>query len=354
MDFAQKVKDLSARSKHATQHAVTEEAAKTAVVLPFIQALGYDAFNLEEVVPEFIADVGIKKGEKIDFAIRIGGKTAILIEVKPINMALGNAQYSQLYRYFATVEARLAILINGREVWFFSDIDEKNKMDKKPFFVFDLQNYDDRQVAELARFQKSNFDMDNILEAASNLKYVKAAAAELFKQLTTPDDEFVRFFGKQIYDGTMTKAAVEMLRPAIQAALDEVIRNRIQERLNVTFGKEATVPETSEKPVSTDAAVEAEVVTTEDEMQAFMIVRAIGSKSAPLNRITMRDARSYCSIFMDDNNRKPICRLYFNAKNSKSVGIFGPDKTETKYLIEDLTDIFKHADAIEAAIKAYA
>lgn len=354
MDFAQKVKDLAARSKHASQHAMTEEATKTAVVMPFIQALGYDAFNLEEVVPEFIADVGIKKGEKIDFAVKIGGKTAILIEVKPISMSLGSAQYSQLFRYFATVEARLAILLNGREIWFFSDIDEKNKMDKKPFFIFDLQNYDDRQVAELARFQKANFDMDSILEAASNLKYVKAAAAELSKQLTAPDDEFVRFFGKQIYDGTMTKAAVEMLRPAIQSALDEVIRNRIQERLNVTFGKDAPLPEVPEKPANTDAAVEADVVTTEDELQAFMIVRAIGSKIAPINRITMRDAQTYCSIFMDDNNRKPICRLYFNRKNSKSIGIFGPDKSETKHQIEDLSDIFKHMDAIESAVKAYA
>lgn len=155
MDFNQRVKDLAARSRHASLHAMTEEATKTAVVMPFIQALGFDAFNLEEVVPEFIADVGIKKGEKIDFAVKIGGKTAILIEVKPISMSLGSAQYSQLFRYLRS-SARLAILINGREIWFFSDIDEKNKMDKKPFFVFDLQNYDDRQVAELARFQKAS------------------------------------------------------------------------------------------------------------------------------------------------------------------------------------------------------
>lgn len=129
MDFAQRVSELSLRSKHASQHALTEEATKTAVVMPFIQALGFDVFNLEEVVPEFVADVGIKKGEKIDFAIKIAGKTAVLIEVKPISMPLGSAQYSQLYRYFATEHARLAILINGREIWFFSDIDEKNKMD---------------------------------------------------------------------------------------------------------------------------------------------------------------------------------------------------------------------------------
>jgi hypothetical protein len=331
---------------------MTEEATKTAVVMPFIQALGFDAFNLEEVVPEFIADVGIKKGEKIDFAIKIGGKTAILIEVKPISMSLGSAQYSQLFRYFSTVEARLAILINGREIWFFSDIDEKNKMDKKPFFVFDLQNFDDRQVAELARFQKASFDMDGILEAASNLKYVKAGAAIISKQLTEPDDDFVRFIGKQIYEGSLTKGALEMLRPAIQSALDEVIRNRIQERLGVTFGKDAPAAETQEKKDSPEAP-EQEIVTTEDEQQAFMIVRAIGSKVIPLSRITMRDAKSYCSIFIDDNNRKPVCRLYFNGKSTRTIGLFDANKVESKQQIDDLSELYKFSDQISAAIAAY-
>jgi hypothetical protein len=331
---------------------MTEEATKTAVVMPFIQALGFDAFNLEEVVPEFIADVGIKKGEKIDFAIKIGGKTAILIEVKPISMSLGSAQYSQLFRYFSTVEARLAILINGREIWFFSDIDEKNKMDKKPFFVFDLQNFDDRQVAELARFQKASFDMDGILEAASNLKYVKAGAAIISKQLTEPDDDFVRFIGKQIYEGSLTKGALEMLRPAIQSALDEVIRNRIQERLGVTFGKDAPAAETQEKKDAPEAP-EQEIVTTEDEQQAFMIVRAIGSKVIPLSRITMRDAKSYCSIFIDDNNRKPVCRLYFNGKSTRTIGLFDASKVESKQQIDDLSELYKFSDQISAAIAAY-
>lgn len=331
---------------------MTEEATKTAVVLPFIQALGFDAFNLEEVVPEFVADVGIKKGEKIDFAVRIGGKPAILIEVKPISMPLGSAQYSQLYRYFSTVEARLAILINGREVWFFSDIDEKNKMDKKPFFVFDLQNYDERQVSELARFQKTSFDIDSILEAASNLKYVKAAAAVLTRQLTEPDDDVVRFFGRQIYEGTLTKSAVEMLRPAIQAALDEVIRQRIQDRLGVTFGKDGPPPESPEKRPSEDQT-EPEVVTTEDEIQAFMIFRAIGSRVAPVNRITMRDARSYCSIFVDDNNRKPIARLYFNGKTTRSVGIMDPAKSETRHQIDDLSDIYRFSEQVVETVKSY-
>lgn len=321
------------------------------MVLPFIQALGFDVFDLQEVTPEFVADVGIKKGEKIDFALRMGGRVAVLIEVKPISMALGWAQYSQLFRYFATTEARLAILINGREIWFFSDIDERNKMDKKPFFTFDLQGFDERQVEDLARFQKHCFDVDSILDAASAMRYIKAAAGYLARQMADPDDDFIRHVGRQIHDGSLTKAVVEQLRPAIQSALDEVVRNRIQERLNVTFGKE---PAEDRRPAPESEPDKPDIVTTEEELQAFMIVRAIGSRTVPLARITLRDARSYCSVFLDDNNRKPICRLYFNAKSMRSIGLFDAQKVETRVQIADLADIYAHADPILAAIAAHA
>lgn len=356
MEFSQKVKDLSARSRQAAKLALTEEATKTAVVLPLIQALGFDVFNLEEVLPEYVADVGIKKGEKIDFALKIDGKIAILIEAKPISMSLGSSQFSQLYRYFGVAEARLAILTNGREMWFFSDIDEANRMDKKPFFVFDLQSYDEKQVAELSRFQKNGFEMESILEAASNLKYVKAAGAFLKIQLSDPDDEFVRTVGKKIYEGSLTKSVIEQLRPAIRSALDEVIRDRIQDKLNVAFRQESPGSDTSGgKPSdSSDERQVSDIETTEDEMIAFMIVRAIGAKVIPVERITIRDARSYCSVFVDDNNRKPICRLYFNSKNTRGVGIFNSDKVETRHQIVALSDLYKFAREIEEAVSAYA
>lgn len=353
LDFSLRVKDLAARSRHASMHALTEEATKTAVVLPLIQAFGFDVFNLEEVTPEYIADVGIKKGEKIDFAVKIDKKIAILIEAKPTSMSLGSAQYSQLYRYFGVAGARLAILTNGREIWFFSDIDEKNKMDKRPFFTFDLQSYDEHQVLELARFQKANFAIESILEAASNLKFVKSAAAFLKKQLSTPDDEFVRYVGRQIYDGTLTKAAVEQLRPAISSALDELIRNRIQDKLNVTFGQEAVQndPHTEKKPV--DEPQTSEIETTQEETFAFLVVKAIGSKIVPVDRITLRDSKSYCSIFVDDNNRKPVCRLYFNSKTTKSIGLFDDQKIETRHQIAETSDIYKFAKQIEKALSIY-
>ena len=350
--FAEKIEALAVRSKTAERQALTEEATKTSVVLPFIQALGFDVFNLDEVTPEFIADVGVKKGEKVDFIVKIDGKIAMLIEAKPVSARLGDTQFTQLFRYFTVTEARLAILTNGKEAWFFSDTDEPNKMDKKPFFTFDFQKHDKSQVDELARFQKGNFAIESIIEAASNLKYTQQAATYLKKQLEDPDDDFVRLVGRQIYDGSITKGVTEVLRPAIQAALDEIIRDRIQDKLSITLRPDAAVapaPQVEEASTSGD-----EIVTTDEEREAFMIVRAIAAKHVPIERITLRDAKSYCAVLMDDNNRKPICRLYFNSSTTKNLGVFNAEKAESKVRVTSPTDIYQHVEAIEAAVKAYA
>lgn len=348
--FNERVEQLGARSKVAERQALTEEATKTSVVLPFIQALGFDVFNLDEVVPEFIADVGVKKGEKVDFAIKIDGKIAMLIEVKPVSARLGDTQYSQLFRYFTVTEARLAILTNGKEAWFFSDTDEPNKMDKKPFFSFDFQKHDKSQVAELARFQKGQFAIDAIIEAASNLKYTQQAATYLKKQLNDPDDDFVRLIGRQIYEGSITKNVAEILRPAIQAALDEIIRDRIQDKLSITLRQDAPA---APQPVIEEVDDNDGIVTTDEELEGFMIVRAIAARHVPIGRITLRDAKSYCAILMDDNNRKPICRLYFNSATTKNIGLFDPAKNETKVRVNSPTDLYQHVEAIEAAVKAH-
>lgn len=351
MNFQDKVRELAGRSRHASEHALTEEATKTSVVMPLIQALGFDVFSLNEVIPEFVADVGTKRGEKVDYALRVNGEISILIEVKPISASLGSAQYTQLYRYFSVTNARLAILTNGREIWFFSDTDDKNRMDKKPFFVFDLQSFDHEQVEHLSRFQKDGFDIDRVLEAASSLKFVKAAAAYLKEQLDKPTDDFVRLFGKHIYDGMLTKAVVDQLRPAIQSALDEVIRDRIQDRLNVAFtaDKRPTQAESTVEVTSEEAII----VTTDEELQAFYIVRAIAAKEIGIERVTLRDSKSYCAIFIDDNNRKPLCRFYFNAKKTKAIGFLDSNKNENRVSIERVEQIYEFSEQLLSTAAHY-
>ena len=353
MEFAARVKELAKRSIHASKLALTEEATKTSVILPFIQALGFDVFNLDEVVPEYISDVGLKKGEKVDFVVKIGGKLSILIEAKPISMSLGSAQYSQLYRYFGVTDARLAILTNGKDVWFFSDIDEPNKMDKKPFFIFDLQSHDDGQVQKLSGFQKENFSIEAILEAASSLKYTSKAATYIKKQLAAPDDEFLKLVGRQIYEGSLTKAVLEQIRPAIQEALDEVIRDRIQDKLNVAFRPDTPAIEVVALKATDIGEPKSDIITTDDENQAFLIVRAISSRLIDVERITLRDSKSYCSVFVDDNNRKPICRFYFNAKSVRAIGVFDEQKVEERVTIEKLSEIFALSSKLEKAVSFY-
>ncbi len=351
MDFKDQIAAISRRSKQAEAHALTEEATKTSVILPFIQALGFDVFNLDEVVPEFISDVGTKKGERVDFALKIDGKVTMLIEAKPIGTKLGDAQFNQLFRYFTGTDARLCILTNGREAWFFSDTEAANKMDEKPFFTFDFQSHDKSQIEELAKFQKETFEIDAIIEAASNLKYKRDAAQYLKAQLDNPDDDFVRLVGRQIHEGQMTKAAMDLVRPAIQAALDEIIRDRIQDKLSITFGNE---PKQAKQPAAEEAeAPAADIVTTEEEIEAFMIIRAIAARLVKVDRVVMRDAKSYCAILMDDNNRRSICRLFFNSAKTKSIVIVGEDKVEVRHHIDVPSDIYQYSEEIEKVIKLY-
>lgn len=124
---------ISERVKSHSSTMATEEAVKTAVVLPFLRSLGYDVFDPTEVVPEFTADAVGKKGEKVDYAIKIDNEIRILIECKPISVSLDKKHLDQLYRYFSVTNAKFAILTNGRTFNFYTDLDAPNKLDTRPF-----------------------------------------------------------------------------------------------------------------------------------------------------------------------------------------------------------------------------
>lgn len=353
MDFAATMRDVARRSEVASSLAMTEEATKTSVILPFIRALGYDVFSLAEVEPEFTADVGTKKGEKVDFALKIEGKVVMLVEAKPINAPLGNNQHSQLYRYFAVTNTRIALLTNGKEFQFFSDTEETNRMDKKPFLAFNIQSLDDKIIAEVAKFHKDTFSVENIIESASKNKNTKEAANFLRDQLSDPSDDFVRFVAKTFYEGTLTKTAIDNLRPSIKGALDDVIKDRLSVKLNVAFSSADDEKKNTEAAGEKDTKTETGIETTEDELQAFMIVRAIALQAIDVDRITFRDSKSYCAVFADDNNRKPICRFYFNSKSNYQLGIFDESKNETRHKIQKVSEIYSFAKQIAQVAKQY-
>jgi len=172
-EFDDKVRELAARIPGQREHIRTEEACKSALVMPFINALGYNVFDPREVTPELVADVGTKKGEKVDYAILRDGKPIMLFECKPCGCDLDLAHASQLYRYFSVTEARFGILTNGINYHFYSDLEAPNKMDAKPFLEINMLSLDDIAITELTRFSKAAFDVSSILATASELKYMK-------------------------------------------------------------------------------------------------------------------------------------------------------------------------------------
>ncbi|QDT99004.1 type I restriction endonuclease [Gimesia aquarii] len=209
MDLTDRMKDIASRIPKQMDYTQTEEATKNAFIMPFISALGYDVFNPLEVIPEYTSDIGTKKGEKVDYAIKKDDEIIILVECKWSGADLHKQHASQLYRYFSVTSARFAILTNGIEYEFYSDIDETNKMDSKPFFVFNMLQFEDHHINELKKFTKSAFSLEDILTTASTLKYAGAIKKILQEELKNPSEAFVRFITNQVYDGRLTQPVIE-------------------------------------------------------------------------------------------------------------------------------------------------
>ncbi|TDX29843.1 hypothetical protein DFO67_10681 [Modicisalibacter xianhensis] len=354
MELADKLNSIAQRGRDQLDHIKTEEATKTALVMPLLAALGYDPFDPREVVPEFTADVGTKKGEKVDYAIRKDDELSILIECKPIGTDLANAQYSQLFRYFGCTEAKFAILTNGLKYRFYSDLDAQNKLDSRPFFIFDLEDFNDGDVEELRKFAKPNFDIEAILSTANRLKYTNLAKRAIEETLKESPEDFVKFIVSQFYEGRQTRQVLDEFTPIVKEAGSLYIKEQVAQRLKGALARNY-VDDTAPLPDPVQAQVEPEqddIVTTQEEIDGYNIVRSILAEVVDVSRIAMRDAKSYCAILLDDNNRKPICRLHFNTKSVKRVGFFS-DKQQDLVDIEAVSDLFLHREKLMKTVREY-
>lgn len=356
MDLIDKLTELSGRIQRQKDSVLTEEAAKTAFVLPFLQALGYDIFNPSEVIPELTADHGVKKGEKVDYAIKLDDKIIILIECKTIGSDLEAKHAGQLFRYFSVTDSRFGVLTDGVRYLFFSDIEKENKMDDRPFFEFNLFQFTESHVDELKKFTKSAFDLQTIIGTASNLKYHKALIEEIQREFDSPSEEIVKLLAGRVYAGRFTQQVKEQFSELTRRAMRDFIRTMVNERLKTALDTDkheesSPLSLTTEEQINDNTNHDSGIETTEGELEAHRIIRAIGSEYVDPDRIVIRDAKSYCAILLDNNNRRPICRLHFG-KTKMALTIFVPDN-ESKFDIKKVSDIYRHKMELERAIKQY-
>lgn len=337
MDLQNQIKALAGKIEKLKDRIETEESTKHAFVMPFIALLGYDTYNPLEVVPEFTADLGLKKGEQVDYAIFQEDQPVLIIECKNWREDL-NVHNSQLFRHFHVTKTRFALLTNGIEYCFYTDLENTNKMDEKPFLEFDICQVKENTIHEIAKFHKSGFDVDKILSNASSLKYIKELKRHLskeFKELSP------------VYTGRLTEKVMAEFTELVQKAASQIISEKVSDRLNSALNKEAEVRQQEEQEPE-----ESKIVTTEGELEAYRIVVAILRRKIPVNRIAMRDTQSYFGVLLDDNNRKPLCRFHFNGSNNY-LGLLDPDKRETRHLLESLEDIYGYEEQLLEAVDYY-
>lgn len=349
MDLHNQLKTLAEKVEKLKNQIATEESTKHAFVLPFINLLGYDAFNPMEVVPEFTADVGIKKGEKVDYAIYQNGIPILIIECKHWASELNVHNSSQLFRYFHVTKTRFALLTNGITYKFYTDLEEPNKMDEKPFLEFDITRVKENTIKEIEKFHKSNFDVSKIVDNASTLKYTRELKNSIDSEIQNPSVEFVKLLAGQVYSGRLTANVVEEFSEIVKKAFSQYISEKVNDRLNSALSKEE---EKQKEEIILEEVPESKVVTTDEELEGFSIVLAILRRKLSKERVVHRDTQSYFGVLLDDNNRKPICRLHLNG-GIKYISTFDENKKENKEKIESVDDIYKFEDQLLNIVEYY-
>ncbi|KUJ61999.1 restriction endonuclease [Flavobacteriaceae bacterium CRH] len=353
-DLRLKLEQLHQRVDSLKDQINTEEATKNAFVMPFIQILGFDIFNPTEVIPEFICDIGTKKGEKIDYVIKKDGEPILIIECKHWKENV-DAHNSQLHRYYHVSKSRFGVLTNGHTYNFYADLEKPNIMDEKPFFTLDLANISDSSLKILENFTKSSYNLENILDSAEALKYIKAIRNEFEKELQNPSDEIVKLLVSKFFNKPLTASRLAAFKEYTKKAFSNSINESINFRLKNALNIGETIPsKENQKLSSVDEEVEApRFITTEEEIEGSQIIKAILREAIPANRIFFRDTQSYFGILLDDNNRKPLCRLHFNSAN-KYVELFhnGKDNGE-KQPLQSLDEIYNFKKELLSTIKNY-
>lgn len=348
MDFKDLIKQLGERAVKIKDSVNTEEATKNAYIMPFIQSLGYDVFNPAEVIPEFVADLGIKQGEKVDYAIMRDSQPTILIECKWHGHSL-DVFNSQLFRYFHTTKAKFGLLTNGFEYRFYTDLVEPNKMDEKPFFTFNITDLRDNQIEEIKKFHKNYYNHETIVSTATELKYLNELKQLFHAEMNAPSENFVRHFTKQIYNGAITAKVLEQFTNLTKKATSQYISDLITDRLKTALTNETDARKAETAAEAPMLSEEPKIITTAEELESYYLVKAILRSKIDPERIHYRDALSYFAILLDDNNRKPICRVHLNG-SKKYVTLFDEDRKGIRRDIDKIDNIYQLADRLHKTV----
>lgn len=282
-----------------SENCANEAQTKKFLIDPFFMLLNYAH---EDLIPEYEADFGERVSNKVDYAIKLNRKDIIIIECKKLNSKLTDKEAGQLSGYFQNAKnSRIAILTNGKEFRFYSDVALTNTMDSKPFFVFDLLNYNDNDIDGLLDFDARFINVNDIISKAQESVFIEDFENTFFKEMTNPSPEFLKLIHKKMI--FKSKYNEDKMKELMNSSLFKSITGKIILFETKTNSKSAGV------------------ITTEEEIQAYHTIRTllIQNKKIPNESIGFRDQKGTFNVLIDDNQRKIICQLKFTDSNKKII-----------------------------------
>jgi len=329
MGFNEDVARLAEQVKQRLNKVVGEEATKQALILPFFAVLGYDVWDPTEVMPEYVADFAVKKAgqfEKVDYALAINSTIVMVVEAKDRSQK-AEAHDGQLGRYFnGLLAAKVAIVTNGVEYRFFTDLRAPNVMDKEPFFSFNILKYDSKEIENLKLFHRDNFDIEAIGKHAEEMVYLEAMTNLVGNLLRSPSETFMRFLvGELGIDKKITAKVLNKFEPIIKKSIqsslvDMMTRSLSQEMAQTSVEPEGIdVHEKAEEEEIEQALAGTQIETTAEELEAFEKIQEIAATSKNYSLpVSYKDVVSYFSIHVGKVNWWFI-RLYLSSKKKAIV-----------------------------------
>lgn len=199
----------------------TKEKTENALLLPFLGALGYDPFNIREVEPGHAVELKEDGTKTVDYAVNIDGAPAMLFQCEKAKADLDALGSDPLLRHFGDLDTSIVVRTNGLNYQFYADFGSGRNVDGRPFLTFDLLDYGPEQIMYLKRLTKPEFDTQEVLSAAFELKHTRLLHHYFVKQWEDLDPHFVRFLAAQVYEGDVSEEILERFHPVVQTLLRE-------------------------------------------------------------------------------------------------------------------------------------
>jgi len=300
--------------KSVGPHCSTEETTKQALILPFLDILGFSPFDPTRVKAEYTADLpGLKTNERVDYALFSDAHPVMFVEAKPFTEKITN-HTGQLARYFnATPGVTIAAISNGREWRFYTDLKQQNIMDSDPFLVVDFHDLSDTDSEQLYHFRYDQFHPESLRTFAEDRMLLSIFQDAIESCLREVDQDFVRLIAiRANLAPKLTAKFLESITPLVKQSVAGAMGNMVVNGLN-------TLPATQVENKSADLSVveidedlvdpaNPKIVTTAAERKISYIVREVLSGLVEPGEIVGKDTESYYSVLYQGKVNRWILR----------------------------------------------